>query len=234
MDDVAGVDRDDHALDVDCSAVLDRDLHRRGRVAAVGIDHRDAAVHALGRGRAPPHRFRHRVEHAEVLLLLLQQRAPELVRILAGGVRQLVDEALAEERVVGVRHGAPESRRHMRVAHGVLVGEVRHGVRVVLEAAHVDRIDAVLDVGRPHRDQDRLVGLPHVPRDPVALRVQPGAQLHQRHRTVASLLHVLFARPLQAAPACPACSARSAPPAWCTPGAGRAGRSRRPRASCAR
>ncbi len=196
MDDVTAVERDDDAFDVDHVAAFDRELdHRRGETA-VGVHHCDAAVNAFGRRPVPGRRLCHGIQHAQVLLPL-QQWPAELVRILARSQRQFVDEAFAEERVVGMRHGPPETRGHMRIAHRILVGEVGYRVGIVLKAARVDRIDAVFDHGRTHRDDDRLIRLANVPAGPVAVLIEPGAQLHQRDGAIAALAHVFLARPLQ-------------------------------------
>ena len=100
--------------------------------------------------------------------------------------------------IVGMRHRAPETRRHVRVAHRVLVGEVRRPCKGCPEKQRV-LIGSTpsLIIGRPHGDDDRLVGLAHLPRGPVAVLVERGAQLDQRHRAITALLHVFLARPLQ-------------------------------------
>ena len=73
-----------------------------------------------GAGLVPTDLLGHGVEHCEVLGMLRHQLAPELERILAGGVRQFVHEALEIDGVLVVVHAAPEPRRNVRIAHGVI------------------------------------------------------------------------------------------------------------------
>ena len=56
------------------------------------------------------------------------QLAAELERILANGMRELVHEAFEIERILVVVHAAPEVRRDVWVAHGVVDQQVRDGV----------------------------------------------------------------------------------------------------------
>ena len=60
--------------------------------------------------------------------MLAHQLAPERERILAGRLRQLVHEAFEIDGVLVVVHAAPEPRRDVRVAHGVVDQQVRDGV----------------------------------------------------------------------------------------------------------
>ena len=96
----AAVDRADELVDAELAVGRHRHLGDVGGVAAVGERHGDAAG-APGRQRRPPVRLRRgRLEHRLVPLGLAEERAAILVRILAGGVGQLVDEALGDERVL--------------------------------------------------------------------------------------------------------------------------------------
>ena len=56
------------------------------------------------------------------------QLAPELERILADRMGELVYETLKIDGVVVDVHAAPEARRHVRVAHGMINQQVRNGV----------------------------------------------------------------------------------------------------------
>ena len=60
--------------------------------------------------------------------MLGHQLAPELERILAGRMGELVHEAFQVDGVLVDVHAAPEARRDMRVAHGMVDQEVRDGV----------------------------------------------------------------------------------------------------------
>ena len=74
--------------------------------------------------------------------MLGQQPAPELVGILAGGRRHLVDERLGDVAVDGAAHRAPEAVRHARIGLDVLDPQVRDVVGQVRRALDRDRIDA--------------------------------------------------------------------------------------------
>ena len=60
--------------------------------------------------------------------MLAHQRAAELERVLAGGARHLVDEALHVDAVLVGVDAAPRAHRHVGVAHRVLDQQVGHGV----------------------------------------------------------------------------------------------------------
>src|SRR5262249_58179881 len=85
-------------------------------------------------------------------------------RILAGGVRTLVHEALDIKRILVAVAAAPEARRHMRIAHGVVDQQVGHVVAECplgaagIEALESDRISAVCYARRTDRRQDGLSG----------------------------------------------------------------------------
>ena len=127
------------------------EISRARRDVAVERHHlRQAAIDALRRRLAPARALGHRVQHGEVLRVLGHQLAPELERVLAGGLRQLVHEALDEDRVLVDVHAAPEARRDVRVAHRVVDQQVRDGVaeRELARSGrapwNVDRVRAVL------------------------------------------------------------------------------------------
>src|SRR5438034_1461486 len=54
------------------------------------------------------------LEHRLVAWRLAQQRAPVLVRILAGEMRELVDEALDDEPVLRRAHRAPDPKQEAK------------------------------------------------------------------------------------------------------------------------
>ena len=136
--------------------------------------------------------------------MLGHELAPELDRILPGRLRQLVHEALDEDRVLVDVDAAPEARRHVRVAHRVVDQQVRHGVaeRVLAGVGHAlegERVAALLllDDRRTHRGEDRLARQAHVQPGQVVVRVEAADQLALHDRVVAALHHVLLARPEQ-------------------------------------
>ena len=164
--------------------------------------HRQPVLHA--RWLPPAGLFRHRVQHREMLRRLLQQGLAHRQRIAPGRCRNLIDKAFKVEAVLIDVHTAPEPRRHMRIAHGVVDQQVGYIIPDRgLIAAHRHhaledaRVHAVLQGLRRHTGNDRLAADPHMQRREVALVVQPGRQLALRHRVVAPMQHVLFARPHQ-------------------------------------
>src|SRR6185436_17012814 len=95
-----------HAVHLDAS-VDDLDFRNFGRDRAEAFHQRDAAPTAGGRRRAPASHLCSFVEHCEMPGRMRQQIAPILQRILAGSMREFVDERLREETVLSVRYGAP-------------------------------------------------------------------------------------------------------------------------------
>ena len=136
------------------------------------------------------------------------QLAPELQLVLAGGLGELVDEALHEDAVLVDVHAAPHARGHVRVAHGVVDQQVRDRVlQRVLPAEQVRRGHALeheriaplvlLDHLWQRGSEDRLARQPHVQGDEVVVGVEAARQLALHDRVVAALAHVLLARPEQ-------------------------------------
>src|SRR5215217_6720073 len=156
-----------------------------------------------GQRRAPAALLGRGIEHAAVLRMVAEERATELERILAGGARRLVDEALEVDAVLVRVDAAPRPDRHMGVAHRVFDEEVRHGVAelrlagllpVALELAHVL---AVLDRRRVERGIDRLARDADVQADEIARRVEPGGEAALRDRPEEVLREILLAAPDQ-------------------------------------
>ena len=134
---------------------------------------------------------------------IAEQLAPELQRILAGGMRHLVHEAFEIDGVLIVVHAAPESRRQRWIAHRVVDHEIRNRIAepplgaTRIEALEGDRIAAVLQAVGIHRRQDRLARDPHLERGHVAVGIERAGQLAHRDRVVPAVQHVLLARPDQ-------------------------------------
>ena len=126
-----------------------------------------------------------------MLGMVRHQLAPELERVLAGRVRELVHEALEVDGVLVVVHAAPEPRRDVRIAHGVVDQQVRDGVAerafraAGIEALEGDRILAVLQAPRVDVRQDRLAGDAHVQRGQVVVGVERAGELALRDRMIA-------------------------------------------------
>ena len=136
-----------------------------------------------------------------MLGVVRHQLAAELERVLSGRMRELVDEALDVDRVLVVVDAAPEADRHVRIAHGMVDGHVRHGVaeraegvvRLLVQALEVQRVHAVLQGLGPHLGQDRLAGDAELEADEVALLVKAPDELGLRDRPVPAVRHVLLA-----------------------------------------
>ena len=83
-------------------------------------------------------------------MLWFQHLAAEFERVLAGRMREFVDETLAIERIVIGVHAAPETWPDMRVAHRVLDQQVRYLVAELafrsgcVQALEGSRVHAVL------------------------------------------------------------------------------------------
>ena len=137
-----------------------------------------------------------------MLGMLRHQLAAELQRVHAGRLGQLVHEAFEVDGVLVDVDAAPEARRHVRIAHGVVDQQVRHGVaerRLAGRRKALERggVHAVHQGFRAQCGQDRLAGDADVQRRQVALVVEAAGQPALRDRMIGAVLHVLFARPHQ-------------------------------------
>ena len=166
------------------------------------------------------------------------QLAPQRQRVLAGRVRDLVDEALEVDGVLVQVDAAPEAGRHRRVAHRVVDQQRRERVADRrfrprrIEALERRRVLAVLDVLRRDAGQDRLARDAHVQPGDVALRVEARGQLALGDRVIAAVRHVLLARPDQLDRRAGHLLGDGDRPGAPSRGPRRAGRSRRPAAAC--
>src|ERR1041384_5513234 len=128
VDRVARVGGGDDAVYLDLVDVLDRDLAGGRDEAVEAVQVRKAAIDAAGRGFAPADPLRDGIQHAEVPRVLRHELAPEFERVLARGFRELVHKALNENGVLVDVHSAPETGRHVRIAHRVVDQQIRHRV----------------------------------------------------------------------------------------------------------
>src|SRR5438445_1331040 len=140
----AAVHRGHDAVHLRRSVRADRDLRDLSAKAAEGLHHRDSAVNAGGERLAPAGFFGGELERALVARLLAEERAPELERILARGVRELVDEALEKETVLRVPDRAPEPHLDAaRLLARILDAQVGNVVGTVADALDAERVHAV-------------------------------------------------------------------------------------------
>ena len=93
-------------------SVFNRHLGHLRNEAAEGFMHGHATCAPLFQRAAPAGFFRHQVQHAQVPRMLGQQAAPVIQRILARGMRKLVDQAFHREGRVAVADRAPPQHRN--------------------------------------------------------------------------------------------------------------------------
>jgi hypothetical protein len=99
-------------------------------------------------------------------------------------------------------YAAPPSRRHGRIAHGVIdqeickiIGDARVAARC--EALEHHGIEAVLHDFRSRDDEDGLTRDSHMHSGKILVCVESGAQLTLRDRMIFAVRHIFFARPQQ-------------------------------------
>lgn len=128
--------------------------------------------------------------------LLREQRAPELVRILARRVRHLVDERLGEEIVLRIPDRTPEPRADAGRILDPIDVDVRHRIRRVGQAFDRRAVDAVLDergLGTCS-DRERLAHGARLDHDRIAVGVEAARHFADRHRAVVVALGIVFTR----------------------------------------
>ena len=198
IDGVPAIRRPDDAVHLDLVAVGDRHFRARGHVAVERHHLGEAAIDAFRRRLAPAGLVGDRVQHGQVLRMVGHQLPAELERILAGGVREFVHEALDEDRVLVDVHAPPEPGRHVRVPHGVIDQQIRDRVAEPEIAARIEaleghRILALLERGRPHAGEDRLTRQAHVQARQLVVAVEAAHQLALHDRVIPAVKHVFLA-----------------------------------------
>ena len=186
----------DHQARIDGDPVI-VDLDLAGRLVDRHLgDARGRACRGSRRRRCPcrdPCRFCLKSDISATALitalrarLVLGQFQPDRQRILAGGIRDLVEEGLGRELVVARADAAPGMHAHAADFAHILGLYVRDRVERLIEAA---RADVVLAAGRleARRRGDRIDVLRHqpvIPAGEVALGVEAG--LHARDTSSAA------------------------------------------------
>ena len=142
-------------------------------------------------------------EHGAVTRRVLEQRQAIGERVLARGVRELVDERFAEEGVVRMADRAPVADRHAAPRRDVGDALVGDAVRLV-EQALARRLVGRVDRAGERRDRplhparrDRVAGAGDAQRRRPAVAVEAGAQHRDRGRAIEVVRQVLLARPDQ-------------------------------------
>ena len=92
VDHVAAVDPAHHALDLQLTVLAHRDLGHLADDGAEAFVNGHAAAPAAGQRRAPAGLLGDDVEDAQPVRTILQQLPPQLIGVLAAGMRHLVDE----------------------------------------------------------------------------------------------------------------------------------------------
>ena len=127
--------------------------------------------------------------------------ASERERILAGCVGEFIHEALLEDGVLVVVHAAPETGRHMRIAHRVIDQNIRYVVaECAFRAARIEalerrRVTSILEASRRDGGEDRLPREPHVQAGHVVVGIHASRELALHDRVIRVMRHVLLARP---------------------------------------
>ena len=181
IDDVAGIGGGDDAVHLDLVAVGDGDFGRTRDVAAVAHVLAMPRYTPCGGGLSQPIFSATALSTARCFGCFAHQLAPEFDRILADRMRQLVHEAFEIDRVLVDVDAAPEARRDVGIAHGMLDQQVRKGVadRPVAggsEALEGGRVHAVDQCRRAHRVQDGLAGDPDMQRRQIVVLVEGAGQ----------------------------------------------------------
>src|SRR2546425_11542376 len=191
----AAVHRGDHAVHLRRAVRAHRDLRDLRAPAAEGKHYGDAAVNAGGQRLTPARFFRGELERASAARLLAEEGAPELVRILARGVRELVDEAFQKETVLRVPDRAPEpDLEAARLLARVLDAQVGNVVRTVanaLDAEFVHPIGRQLHEVRALHDRRR--GYARGEERRASVRVHAARHPRDRGRAVEVAARIVFA-----------------------------------------
>jgi hypothetical protein len=125
------------------------------------------------------------------------QLAPVLVRVPAGGVRQLTDEALAVERIHAPAHGSPESHRNVGVQLVDLVITRGNKIRQLVQANHRLFVNPVLvGAGRRQSAVIGIAGRVHADGQRPSVGVERRLEPADAHRAILfAQPHVLFTGP---------------------------------------
>src|ERR1700730_17544327 len=155
-----GIDREtaiDRTVDATHTqtVISDRDLSYLGNDRTEGLMHRDAAEMPGWRRLVPIGHGGRPFGHGSMPWLLGQLVEPEHVRILSGGVCQLVDETLDVEAGNAVADGAPEADRDADILQHIFDTPVRRGIWRGDGAFDRARVDAVFHSARKCPSHDR-------------------------------------------------------------------------------
>src|SRR6266446_7391103 len=159
VDRMAGISGSDDAVDFHGTITGDRNLCACRHVAAVAHMLGQATEDALRRWLTPPRLVGDGIEDGEMLSMVRHQLAPELERVLADRMGKLIHEAFEIDGVLVDVHAAPEARRDVWVAHGMVDQKVRDGVaeRCLapwIETRESGRVLSVFETSREYRRED--------------------------------------------------------------------------------
>src|SRR6266700_704005 len=189
------VHRADDSVHARCSVRPHRDF---GHFGHVGLERR---VHGAPPGatrrkrRAPTGLARGEVQRTEMPRRLAEQVPAILVRILLGGVGQLVDEAFDHERVVRVVHRAPEADRDAGVGEHIVDVDVGNRVGHADAPLHRFFVEPVLHGVGKHPGHDGRRHDAVRPGHRLAARVETCLQPVVTGGAVLRVARVVFAGP---------------------------------------
>ena len=170
----------------------DGDFRHLRQVTRITLHQRHALV-AARRRLAPSGAFGRELEYAPLARLVGKLPHSKIVRVHAGGRRELIHEAFDHEAIRRVAHGAHVAHIDADFLPRIAHREIRHIVEIIdrgLDHRVVDALDR-----RKHAFGDRGTGDVQFPGDHFPGRVDAAADLFVCRRTVGVMSHVIFARP---------------------------------------
>jgi hypothetical protein len=128
IDGGAGIDGGNDAMHFDLVTVSDGDFGDGRDVTSEPHLLGDPAKHTVGCGLVPADSLRDGVENGKMLRMIRHQLAAEFERVLPDRMRQLIHEAFEIDRVLVAVDAAPDTRRNMGIAHGMVDQQMGDGV----------------------------------------------------------------------------------------------------------
>ncbi len=159
---MAAINCNSNAFHFDFFAVGEAELDRRSGEAAVRVNNGNAAMDTFRDRFIPADRIRYRVKHGQVFFTF-EEWAAKLHRVFTRCMGELINKALAVERIIGVRNRTPESGWYMHISNHIFIGEIRYRVGIISEHAGINLVNTVFDKVRINRNCNRLIRLSHVP-----------------------------------------------------------------------
>ena len=124
IDGGAGIGGGNDAMHFDLVTVSDRYFGGGGDVTSEPHMLGDTAKHTFCCGLIPSYSLGDGVENGKMLRMIRHQLAAEFERVLPDRMRKLVHEAFEIDRVLVAVDAAPNTRRNMRITHGMVDQQV--------------------------------------------------------------------------------------------------------------